>query len=400
MTVSKTSITPKPPSPIAEGLLSLWHLDPSVAFLNHGSFGATPRKVLDAQTKWRERFEAQPIEMLDRQGGELLSQARKAVGEFVGSRGDDLAFVTNATSGINMVLRSIEINPGDELLATNHVYNAIRKTLSYIASRNGAKYIELEIPIPILSDEQIVNAITQAITDRTRILVIDHITSETAIIFPIKQIVDLCHEKGIEVLVDGAHAPGMVELDIRAISPTYYSANLHKWVCAPKGSAFLWVTPERQDQIHPNTISHFLNVSYTEEFKWQGTRDITGWLSVPDAIDFMADIGWQGVMQHNHLLATWAQAMLSDCWKVAATTPLDGSMLGSMASLPLPEKALTFEDPKRFQHHLYVDHKIEVPVFDWHGQWLIRPSCQIYNLASEYERLADAVITLCESAGR
>lgn len=385
----------EPPSPLDEGLLSLWHLDPDITFLNHGSFGATPCKVLEAQSKWRQKFETQPIEMLDRQGGELLAQSRMAVGRFVGSRGDDLAFVTNATGGINAVLRSININPGDELLTTNHVYNAVRQTLRYLSERNGAKYIEINLPIPIQSDEQIISAIAQAITERTRILVIDHITSETAIIFPIKKIVDICHEKNIEVLVDGAHAPGMVELDISEIAPTYYAANLHKWVCAPKGAAFIWVTPERQDLIHPNTISHFLNESYTEEFKWQGTRDISAWLCAEDAIDFMADIGWQKIKQHNHQLATWVQAMLSARLNIVATTPLDGSMLGSMASLPLPSGAQAYEDTKLFQHHLYKDHKIEVPVFDWHGQWFIRPSCQIYNYASEYERLADAVITLC-----
>lgn len=400
MTDQRISVALKPPSPIAKGLLSLWHLDPNVAFLNHGSFGATPRKVLDAQTKWRERFEAQPIEMLDRQGGELLSQARQAVGKFVGSRGDDLAFVANTTCGINAVLRSIEIKQGDELLTTNHVYNGVRQTFRYIAGCTGAKYIELDIPIPIHSEEQIVNAIAEAMTDRTRILVIDHITSDTAIIFPVKRIVDLCHKNNVEVLVDGAHAPGMIDLDISELAPTYYAANLHKWVCAPKGSAFLWVTPERQNQIHPNTISHFLNEGFVEEFKWQATRDITAWLSVPDAIEYLADIGWQRIKQHNHQLATWAQAMLSERWDVPATTPLDGSMLGSMVSLPLPASAKAYKEPRQFMHHLFVEHKIEIPVNDWQGQWLIRPSCQIYNQASEYERLADAVITLCNQSGR
>lgn len=396
----RISTTPEPPAPIDEGLLSLWHLDPEISFLNHGSFGATPRKVLDIQSNWRERFETQPIEMLDRQGSTLLALAREAVGKFVGTRGDDLAFVTNATGGINAVLRSIEVNHGDELLTTNHVYNGIRQTLRYIANRVEAKYIEIDIPLPIQSNDQIVQAIARAITDRTRILVIDHITSETAIVFPIKQIVDLCHEKDIEVLVDGAHAPGMVELDINAIAPTYYAANLHKWVCAPKGAAFLWVTPERQDQIHPNTISHYLNESFTEEFKWQGTRDISAWLCAADAIKFMAEIGWQKIRLHNHQLAIWVQTMLSERWKVPATTPLDGSMLGSFASILLPSSAKAYEDPKRFQHLLYVNHKIEIPVHVWQGHWLIRPSCQIYNFACEYERLADAVITLCNAVDK
>ncbi|MEE8154098.1 MAG: aminotransferase class V-fold PLP-dependent enzyme [Phycisphaerales bacterium] len=388
------------PKPIAEGLGDLWTLDPAVTFLNHGSFGATPRAILEAQSAWRARFEARPIEMLDRRRGELLAETKHTVGTFVGAQAADFGFVTNATGGINAVLRSLRFEVGDEILTTNHVYHAIRQTIRYVAERAGARSIEVDIDLPIASPNDIMAPIEAALHDRTRLVVIDHITSTTAVLLPIDRIIDLCQQRGVDVLVDGAHAPGMIELDIESLGPAYYAANLHKWVCAPKGAALLWVRPDRQGSIHPNTISHFLNEGLAAEFAWQGTRDITAWLCAADAIEFMAGIGWPRIRTYNHELAVWVQAMLSERWAVQPSTPRDGSMLGSMATIALPDEAKAAGTVEAFQARLYDEHRIEVPVLEWNQRWWVRPCCQIYNTAQDYERLAEAVVSLCASTGR
>ncbi len=388
------------PEPLADGLSELWLLDPTVTFVNHGSFGATPRAVLAAQSAWRKRFETHPIEMLDRRRGELLATAKQSVGDFLGMRGDDFGFVTNATGGINAVLRSLRFHPGDEILTTNHVYNAIRQTIRYVAERAGARSTEIDIPVPIKAAQEVVALIEAALTDRTRLLIVDHITSPTAILFPIELIIDVCRHRDVEILIDGAHAPGMIELNIQDLGATYYAANLHKWVCAPKGAGFLWVQPDRQHEIHPNTISHFLNEGLDTEFGWQGTRDISAWLCAKDAIEFMAGIGWTRIRQYNHELAVWVQAMLCERWGVCPNTPLDGSMLGSMVTVALPDKAKSAGTIEAFQARLYNEYRIEVPVIEWSERWWVRPCCQIYNTAQDYERLAEAVLTLCAATGR
>jgi len=374
-------------------MLSHWLLDPGVTFLNHGCFGATPRRVLEAQTAWRERLESRPVELLDRGCRDLLVEPKRAVGAFIGALPDDFGFVTNATGGINAVLRSLRFEPGDEIVTTDHVYNAVQQTLRYLARMSGARTIRVAVPLPVPGPEHVTDTIAAALTDRTRLVLVDHIGSATGVVFPVKQIVDLCSSRGIDVLVDGAHGPGMLELDLAGLGAAYYTGNLHKWVCAPKGAAFLWVRPDRQSGIHPNTISHFLDEGLAEEFQWQGTRDITAWLCAPDAIDFMGQFGWDEVRRHNHELAVWAQGMLSDRWQVAASTPADGSMLGSMATLPLPGGLRErFADVAALQQHIYDHDHIEVPIIDWTDRWWVRVSCQVYNERAQYERLGEAVM--------
>jgi len=374
-------------------MLSHWLLDPAITFLNHGCFGATPRGVLEAQTAWRERLETHPVELLDRGRRDLLAGPKRAVGSFIGADPDDFGFVTNATGGVNAVLRSLRFEPGDEIVTTDHVYNAVHQTLRYISRASGARTIQVAVPLPVAGPDQVTEAIAAALTDRTRLVLVDHIGSSTGVVFPVKQVVALCDSRGIDVLVDGAHGPGMVELDVAGLGAAYYTGNLHKWVCAPKGAAFLWVRPDRQSGVHPNTISHFLDEGLAEEFQWQGTRDITAWLCAPDAIDFMRQFGWAQVRRHNHELAVWAQTMLSRRWQVAASTPADGSMLGSMATLPLPGGLQErFADVAALQRRLYdLDH-IEVPIIEWNHRWWVRVSCQVYNDRGQYERLGEAVM--------
>ncbi|MHC4081013.1 MAG: aminotransferase class V-fold PLP-dependent enzyme [Planctomycetota bacterium] len=385
-----------PPKALGADLRSLWYLDPSVVFLNHGSFGATPRPVLEAQTAWRRRLEANPVKFLDRRGPSVIDEAKQVVGRFVGAGSANFGFVTNATNGINAVLRSLRFAPGDELVTTDHVYNAIRQTMRHVARQADARAVEVEIPLPIRSADDVVEPLAATLCDRTRLVVLDHVTSPTAVVFPVEQILSLCAKRGVDVLVDGAHAPGMIDLDVEGFGAAYFAGNLHKWVCGPKGAAFLWVRPDLQSGIHPNTISHFLDDGLPAEFGWQGTRDITAWLCAAEAIDFMdRTLGWDRIRRHNHELAVWAQALLCERWGAEPSTPLDGSMLGSMVTVALPPQAPQhFESTRALQAWLYDKHRIEIPVIEWAKKWWIRASCQVYNTPDQYEFLADAVTEL------
>ena len=386
-----------PPQPLGSHLIAEWALDPEIAFLNHGCFGARPKRVMQAQAELREAYEARPIEWLDRKRTALIGEAARRVGEFIGADPNNLGFVTNATGGVNAVLRSLTFKPGEELLTTNHVYNAVRQAMRFLARQAGATYREIALPLPLRSPDEVISAIANAVSDRTRLLVIDHITSPTAVLFPIESIVQLCRDRNVDVLVDGAHAPGMVPLDLESLGAAYYTGNLHKWVCAPSGAAFLWVRPDRQQHIHPTTISHFYEQGFTREFEWQGTRDITPWLSAAAALEYMAGFGWERVMQHNHELAVWVQAMLCDRWQVEPSTPLDGSMIGSMTTVLLPRQEVLhakFAEPAKLHAALYDQYRIEAPVVDWDGRWWIRPCCQIYNTPDQYEHLAQSVLEL------
>lgn len=388
----RDSVVNAVPEPIGADLLSHWRLDPSVTYLDHGHFGATPRVVLEAQCAWRDRLETSPVEWIERRRDELLGPARAAVGAFIGADPQDLGFVTNTTGGVNAIVRSLRFEPGDQLLTTTHVYNAVRQTMRHVADRAGATHVEAPIPFPIESPQSVIDAVDHALTDRTRIVVIDHVASPTALVFPIESVIKMCAERGVDVIVDGAHAPGMVDLDVQRLGPAYYVGNLHKWVCAPKGSAFLWARRDKQQGIHPTTISHFLDQGFAREFGWQGTRDISAWLSVPEAIEFMNGFKWERVRRHNHELATWVHALLADGWGTGTTSPPDGSMLGAMVTLLLPEGVRRYASAAALGAELFERHRIEVPIIEWDDRWWVRCSCQIYNTAEQYERLREAVV--------
>jgi len=379
---------------------SHWLLDERVTFLNHGSFGACPRAVLEEQADWRRRIEAEPIELIGRRGPELLDAVKRDVGNWLGMRTEDFGLVTNATEGVNAVLRSLRLAPGDELLTTTHVYNAVRQAMRYVAGESGAGYREIDLPVPVASEQEIVEKVLTGISSKTRLLVIDHITSPTALLFPIERIIAGCAERGVDVLVDGAHGPGMVPLNVQATGAAYYAGNLHKWACCPKGSAFLWVRPDRQAGIHPLVISHLFEQGFEKEFSWQGTRDLAAWLAVPRALRFMADLGWDRVMAHNHAMAVWVNHMLCDRWGVDSISPPDGRMLGSMATIPLPALPVPLAHPPaqdipRLQQRLYSEFHIEVPIVPWGGQTFVRPCCPIYNSPADYQRLGDVISAIC-----
>ncbi len=364
---------------------SQWCLDEEAIFLNHGSFGATPIPVLEVQSEWRNQLERQPVYFMKRILIPALREAAEKLGSFVGAEGKNIAFVDNATTGVNAVVRSLKFEPGDEILTTNHVYGAVRKALAYVADRSGAKLVEVTVPFPLQDSQQVIDVVAAAITEHTRLAVLDHITSPTALILPIEDLIRLCKERGIPVLVDGAHAPGMIPLQIETLGADWYTGNCHKWLCAPKGCAFLWTSPERQPATHPTTISHGYGVNYLEEFDWTGTRDPSAWLSVTAAIDFQHQLGVEAVRDHNFQLVRSAGAMLAERWGTSIPSP-DG-MIGTMITLPLPP----IQDLASLYRDLWDEHRIEVPIIPFGETGWLRISAQVYNEFWEYERLAEAV---------
>lgn len=372
-------------------------------FLNHGSFGACPKPILKLQAGLRTAMEAEPVQFLWRRYEERLEPARQELAHFVGARSKDLVFIANATTGVNAVLRSLKLRRGDEVLTTNLDYNACHNVLAEVARTAGAKLVVANVPFPLDSADEITAAILQSVTRRTRLVMLDHITSNTAIVFPLKQILRELEARGVESLVDGAHAPGMLPLNLRNLRPTYYTANLHKWVCAPKGAAFLWVREDKQATVQPAVISHGNNrprpgfTRFQDRFDWAGTFDPSAWFCVGEAIRFMGSLlpgSWRELYQRNHDLAVAAQRML--CQRLQLEPPCPASLLGSMATIPLPEKLQRGPASgkiDREQLRLYDEFGIEVPFMRF-GQparrWL-RISAQIYNSPAEYEYLGAAL---------
>lgn len=395
----------QPPQPLAPDLRSLWQLRSDITFLNHGSFGAVAKPVAAIADNFRRQIEAEPIELLGRRWRELLRDAMTPVARFLHAQQDQIGFVTNATEGVNCVLQSMPLQPGEELLTTDHVYHAVRQAMKHAARRSGAVYREVTIPLPVTSPDDIAGPIVAGITDRTKLVVVDHITSPTALVFPVERIARVCRERRVALLVDGAHAPGQLPLNLSVLAEqgvSFYTGNLHKWCCAPKGTAVLWAAAEWRDCLHPLVVSHWYGDGFAAEFHWQGTRDHAGWLSAGAAIDFLGAFGWDNVRRHNHELARWAHVLLCNRLGVDPLSPLQdlpGSttpLLGSMATMRLPRRFQRLSDGQfaALQQALYTEHRIEVPLITWNGQRFFRVSCQLYNRPEEYERLGDVLAKL------
>ena len=382
-----------------------WLLDPAITYLNHGSFGAAPKAVLAKQSELRAQLESEPVRFMVRELEPLLDEARAVLAEFVGADTESIAFVPNATAGVNAVLRSLDLDLHDELLVTSHEYNASRNALDYVAGLVGAKVVAVDVPFPIASPDEVFDRVMERVTERTRLFLVDHVTSQTGLIFPIARLIDALKQRGIDTLVDGAHAPGMFPLNLDALGAAYYTGNLHKWVCAPKGAAFLYVRANRRRGIRPVVISHGANATRTDrsrfhlEFDWPGTWDPTACLSVPTALRFMNDIvdgGWPEVMRRNHDLALRARDILCAC--LGIDRPAPDEMLGSMAAVPLPDGKpfvpSLYGEP--LQDALFFEHAIEVPIHPWPHQpkRVLRISAQLYNTIEDYEKLANALTEL------
>lgn len=386
----------RPPPPLGQAARSEWPLDPEAVFLNHGSFGATPSHVLAAQAALRERMERQPVQFLMRDVWEsLLYEAADTLAAFLGAKGEDLVFVDNATTGVNTVLKSLSFGPGDEILSTDHAYGAVWDTLDFVAARAGATAVRAEVGFPPAGAEEVVAAVAAAITPDTRLAVLDHVTSDTGLVWPIKRLVALCHDRGVPVLVDGAHGPGMLELDIPAVGADWYTGNCHKWLCSPKGAGFLWTAPGRQTQTHPlaTSFGHGWGSGYRGEFVWAGTRDYTPYLSVPAAVAFHNWLGGPKVRAYQRSLALEARALLEEAWGVRAGVPEE--MAGSLAVVPLPMAAEpTKERRLALMEQLWREHSVEAAVTNLAGRLWVRVSGAPYNHLGEYEALAQAVLTL------
>lgn len=387
-----------------------WTLDPEIIFLNHGSFGACPSPVLAAQRRVREQMEREPVRFLTRVAPLLLAEAREVLGRFLGASPEDLAFIPNATTGLNAVLQSLPLAAGDELLVTDHEYNASRNALEYVAARQGARVVVVSIPFPIAGADSIFESVLRGVTSKTRLALLDHVTSQTALVLPIGALIGELEGRGVRVLIDGAHAPGMLDLDIDGLGASYYTGNCHKWICAPKGAGFLWVREDRREGVRPAVISHGANAPvpiserFRAEFDWMGTSDPSAALAVPEAIRFLGGLlpgGWQEIRSRNRALALEGRRLLAGALEVELPCP--DELIGSMAAIALPASS-RFPIPERnhafasnpLHDALFREHRIEVPVLlDPAGKTrLVRVSAQLYNTRDDYERLAEALLAL------
>ena len=373
-------MTASPPEELRHDFL----LDPAVAFLNHGSFGACPRPVFESYQAHQRDLEWEPIDFLDRRLPTLLSAARTELARYVNAPPFDLAFVTNATTGVNLAARSLDVRPGDEILTTDLEYGACDLAWEWLCRRTGAEYVRAPIPLPLASPAQLVDALFGRATERTRVVYVSHLTSSTALVLPVEEIVSRARELGLVTIVDGAHAPAHVPVDLAALGADFYSGNAHKWLLAPKGAGFLHVRPEHQERVDAATVSwgYAKGTPFQERIEMQGTRDPAAWLAVPDAIRYQAERDWDAVRERCRALTREARAELCD---LLGTEPLaPEEMLGQMASIQLPRPDAGLRD------RLFVNHRVEIPVAGPNHD-LLRISIAAYTTRADVDRLLAAL---------
>ena len=380
-----------------------WNLDSNCVFLNHGSFGATSTAIRGEQRKWQDLLEDEPVRFYEDLAMEFMEDTRKALALMLKCDAEDLALLENATTGVNTILRSLEFNEGDEILVPDHAYQACRNAIDYVSKRWGAKVVTVNIPFPIESSDQAITAIMSGVSERTVLAMIDTVTSPTGLRMPFEALVGLLEGRNVSVLLDAAHGIGMVPLNLDQLGASYTTSNCHKWLCAPKGSAFLHVRKDHQVNIHPLTISHGMSfplgdtTRFRHEFDWTGTRDISALCSIPATIDYMAtlvDGGWPAIMQRNHDLVMEGRRIL--CERLGIEAPCPESMIACIATLRLPAgggAGIPLHEPDPLHKILQDKHNIQVPVWSWpspEGRY-IRISAQIYNHIDEYHYLAEAL---------
>lgn len=380
-----------------------WNLDSNIIFLNHGSFGATPVKILEKQSEYREMMEKEPVDFFVNKMPELLNGSKRQLSEFVGADSNDLVFVQNTTTGVNQILNSFPFEKGDEWITTSHAYGACKNAIRHYAGNNKINLKIADIPFPVSDDDQILDSIRKEITKATKLALIDHITSATGMIFPIRKIIDMLHESGVKVLVDGAHAPGMLQLNIKELDADFYVGNCHKWICAPKGSAFMYSKKEFREWVKPLVISHFNDTdligesNWSNQFMWDGTHDFSQYICVGETIEFMGTLhpnGWKGILERNHKLAWDGANLIAE--KLKIELPLEENYIGSMVNIPMPEGEEgfpKFNETPPLKRILFEKYKIEVPVFffpEAPTQWL-RISAQLYNNMEQYNYLGECL---------
>ncbi|HEX6841907.1 MAG TPA: aminotransferase class V-fold PLP-dependent enzyme [Stellaceae bacterium] len=373
-------------SPAGGAARAEWPLDPAVTYLNHGGYGVVPNAVLARQAEWRRRIEANPMQFMARELAPLWRQAAATLAAHLGARGEDLVFVANATAGCNAVLRSLDFRPGDEILLTSLAYGAVAKAVRYVAARSGATVVTAEIPEPLADAAAIGAAVAARLGPRTRLVVLDHIASGRPLVLPVAELTRLAHQAGARVLIDGAHAPGQVPLDLPQIGADWYVGNCHKWLMAPRGCGFLWAPEASQAELHPLAISHGYGQGFLAEFDWTGTIDPTPFLCVPDAIACHSRFGGPALMARNRRLALEAARLLAARWGTALGGP-EGSFAAMVTvRLPLPEA--THEAAVALQRRLSAEHRIEAAIMAHAGALWVRVAAQAYNQLADYERLA------------
>ncbi len=389
--------------PLRGDLADHWSLDPKIIFLNHGSFGATPIAVMDEQSKLRLQMESDPVRFFEREFLGLMESARDSLADFLNADSDGLAFVKNATEGVNTILRSLNLREGDEIIVPNHSYQACWNAVDFVTERAGAKTVVVDIPFRVDSESEIVDLIMAAVSEKTVLALIDTVTSPTGLRMPFEDLVDKLQKSGVDVLLDAAHGPGIVPLDLKELGAAYCTGNCHKWICTPKGSAFLHIRHDRKSGVRPLSIGHGASFQGSDqekfeyEFGWPGTQDPTAWLCIPKALEYMGGLvegGWPSIMERNRNLALEGRKVI--CEALGTSPPVPESMVSSIAAVEIPSDGevgpMSFEgDP--FHNSLLDDYGVQVPVFPWmhHGTKYIRVSAQLYNHMDEYIFLAEAL---------
>lgn len=371
-------------------LRELFQLDPDVAFLNHGSFGATPKEVFAIYQEWQRRLEHQPVKFLGREIQGLLAEARQSLGSYLNADKDDLIFVPNATTGVNIVARSLNLKAGDEVLASDHEYGACNNTWTYLSQRQGFTYKYVAVPLPIKSNEEMLETFWQAVTPKTKVIFLSHLTSPTAVTFPIEAICKRARQAGILTLIDGAHAPGQIPLDMQAIDADFYTGNCHKWMCSPKGAGFLYVQRQHQASIEPLVVSwgwsakpqESLGSVFLDNYAWHGTQDFSAYLSVSAAIEFQQKYDWAKVSVQCHEMLKCGLEQLQTLTELEPAYASD-DLYQQLAISPLPKIA----DLTAFKNKLYDDYLVEVPMTEYKEQQFVRISVQGYNTKEDINRL-------------
>lgn len=365
-------------------------LRPDVVFLNHGSFGACPQPVFAAYQQFQLELERQPVEFLGRRFGALMADARSALGAFVGADPDDVAYVTNATTALNIVARSLRLQPGDEILTTDHEYGALDKTWMFIAERRRARYVRQPVSVPVSTPQRVVEELWSGVTGRTRVLFLSHITAPTAIRMPVAELAQRARAHGIWTVVDGAHAPGQIDLDLRALGVDFYAGNLHKWALAPKGCAFLYVRHQLQSLIEPLVVSWGWNSGrFLDQLQWHGTHDPAAHLAAPVAFRFLQDHDWPKRRQQCHELVREARRRVQELTGLPMLTPDAPAWLAQMSALPLPPC-----DLPELKRRLYDEFQVEIPEFQWNNRPHLRVSIQAYNTRADVDALVSGLQAL------
>ncbi|HEX4192978.1 MAG TPA: aminotransferase class V-fold PLP-dependent enzyme [Stellaceae bacterium] len=364
-----------------------WRLDPGFAYLNHGGFGVTPEVVFTEQDRWRAKIERNPTHFLTFDVEEAIRAAAVPVAQAVGAMAEDVVFIENATTGLNAVLRSLDFEPGDEILITSLSYPAIRKAAYYAASRCGARVIEAAIPLPLADKAALLRAVAAKLTIRTKLAIFDHIASHSALLLPAAELTRLAHEAGAKVMIDGAHVPGQIPLDIAAHGADWYVGNLHKWYFAPRSCGFLWASKAQQAATRPLAISHGYGEGFRAEWEWTGTRDVTPALATPAAIEFHRSLGGEALMKRNIALVRAAGKLLSEHWRTELTGPND--MFAAMVTVRLPLAGEASDARARaLMREMAEKHRIGAAFVVLENALWVRVAAQAYNEMADYERLA------------